>query len=132
MLHFSELSNCFTAALANRNFDLSTGSREVSRMLRSSHTPTEVSPLYRADLPKTDHVCISDVSLRHLVTTDVPKAFRSMAETGNAQAKEAFDKISGATTDATDLMRKAVQPLSRARNATTDSNNHRPLVEYCL
>ncbi len=39
--------------------------------------------------------------------TDVPQAFRAMAETGTTQAKEAFEKMSAATSEATDLLRKS-------------------------
>jgi phasin len=39
--------------------------------------------------------------------TDAPQAFRAMAETGTTQAKEAYEKMSAATTEATDLIRKS-------------------------
>ncbi|MDR3422100.1 MAG: phasin family protein [Xanthobacteraceae bacterium] len=39
--------------------------------------------------------------------TDAPQAFRAMTETGNAQAKEAYEKMSAATAEATDLIRKS-------------------------
>ena len=39
--------------------------------------------------------------------TDAPQAFRAMAETGTAQAKEAYEKMSATTSEATDLIRKS-------------------------
>ena len=39
--------------------------------------------------------------------TDAPQAFRAMAETGTAQTQEAYEKISAATAEATDLIRKS-------------------------
>jgi len=39
--------------------------------------------------------------------TDAPQAFRVMAETGAAQTKEDYEKISAATAEATDLIRKS-------------------------
>ena len=39
--------------------------------------------------------------------TDTPQAFRAMAETGTTQAKEAYEKMSAATSEATDLIRKS-------------------------
>jgi phasin len=36
---------------------------------------------------------------------DAPQAFRAMAETGTTQAKEAYEKMSAATAEATDLIR---------------------------
>jgi phasin len=39
--------------------------------------------------------------------TDAPQAFRAMAETGTAQAKEAYEKMNAATAEATDLIRKS-------------------------
>jgi phasin len=39
--------------------------------------------------------------------TDAPQAFRAMAETGTAQAKEAYEKMNVATAEATDLIRKS-------------------------
>jgi phasin len=37
--------------------------------------------------------------------TDVPKEFREMAEKGTAQAKETYEKMSAATTEAADLFK---------------------------
>jgi phasin len=39
--------------------------------------------------------------------TDAPQAFREMAETGTAQAKEAYEKMNTATAEATDLIRQS-------------------------
>jgi phasin len=39
--------------------------------------------------------------------TDTPQAFRAIAETGTSQAKEAYEKMSAATSEATDLIRKS-------------------------
>jgi phasin len=39
--------------------------------------------------------------------TDAPQAFRAIAETGTAQAKEAYEKMNAATAEATDLIRKS-------------------------
>jgi len=39
--------------------------------------------------------------------TDAPQAFRAMAETGTAQAKEAYEKMNATTAEATDLIRKS-------------------------
>jgi phasin len=39
--------------------------------------------------------------------TDAPQAFCAMAETGTAQAKEAYEKMNAATAEATDLIRKS-------------------------
>ena len=39
--------------------------------------------------------------------TDVPQTFRAMAETGTMQAKEAYEKMSAAKSEATDLIRKS-------------------------
>ena len=39
--------------------------------------------------------------------TDAPQALRAMAETGTAQAKEAYEKMNVATAEATDLIRKS-------------------------
>jgi phasin len=39
--------------------------------------------------------------------TDAPQAFREMAETGTTQAKETYEKMSAATTEAADLMKNS-------------------------
>jgi phasin len=39
--------------------------------------------------------------------TDAPQALRAMTETGTAQAKEAYEKMSASTAEATDLIRKS-------------------------
>ena len=39
--------------------------------------------------------------------TDAPEVFRAMAETGTTQAKEAYEKMSATTSEATDLIRKS-------------------------
>jgi phasin len=38
---------------------------------------------------------------------DAPEAFREMAEKGTTQAKEAYDKMNAATTEATDLIKNS-------------------------
>jgi len=39
--------------------------------------------------------------------TDAPQAFREMAENGTKQAKETYEKMSAATTDAADLIKNS-------------------------
>jgi phasin len=39
--------------------------------------------------------------------TDAPQAFREMAEEGTTQAKEAYEKMSAATTEAADLIKNS-------------------------
>ena len=52
--------------------------------------------------------------------TDAPETLRAMAETGNAQAKEAFGKISAATAEATDLVRKSCSTAVAGAQAYND------------
>jgi phasin len=52
--------------------------------------------------------------------TDVPEALRAMTETGNAQAKEAYGKISAATAEATDLIRKNCSTVIEGAQAYND------------
>ena len=51
---------------------------------------------------------------------DAPEAFREMAEKGTTQAKETYDKIDAATTDAADLIKnsysKAVKGMHNYNN----------------
>src|SRR3984885_6909084 len=42
--------------------------------------------------------------------TDAQQALRTMAETGTTQAKEAYEKMSAATSEATNLNRKSYSP----------------------
>ena len=51
--------------------------------------------------------------------TDVTQAFRATAEKGSAQAKEAFEKMSGITAEATDLIKNS---YSAAINGVQDYN----------
>ena len=52
--------------------------------------------------------------------TDAPKAFNDMAEKGVTQAKEAYGKMSAATTDAADLLKSS---FSTAVKGAQDYNN---------
>ena len=49
--------------------------------------------------------------------TGAPEALHAMTETGAAQAKEAYGKISAATADATDLIRKKLLDGCRGRSS---------------
>ena len=40
-------------------------------------------------------------------TTGAPQAFREMTEKGTAQAKETYEKMTAASTEAADLMQKS-------------------------
>ena len=51
---------------------------------------------------------------------DVTQAFRATAEKGSAQAKEAFEKVSAATAEATDLIKNS---YSTAVKGAQDYNN---------
>jgi phasin len=51
---------------------------------------------------------------------DAPQAFRATAEKGTAQAQEAFEKVSAATAEATDLMKNS---YSMAVKGVQDYNN---------
>ena len=52
--------------------------------------------------------------------TDAPQAFREIAENGIKQAKEAYEKMSAATTDAVDLIKNS---YSTAFDGIQDYNN---------
>jgi phasin len=52
--------------------------------------------------------------------TDAPQAFREMAEEGTTQAKEAYEKMSAATTEAADLIKNS---YSTAFKGVQDYNN---------
>jgi phasin len=52
--------------------------------------------------------------------TDATQAFRATAEKGTAQAKEAFEKVSAATAEATDLIKSSV---ATAVKGAQDYNN---------
>jgi phasin len=52
--------------------------------------------------------------------TDATEAFRATAEKGTAQAKEAFEKVSAATAEATDLIKNS---YSTAVKGAQDYNN---------
>ncbi len=56
---------------------------------------------------------------------DATQAFRATAEKGSAQAKEAFEKISGATAEATDLIKSS---YSTAVKGAQDYNTK--LIEF--
>jgi phasin len=47
---------------------------------------------------------------------DAPEAFREMAEKGTTQAKETYDKIDAATTEAADLIKNAVKGMQEYNN----------------
>ena len=52
--------------------------------------------------------------------TDAPQAFREIAENGTKQAKETYEKMSAATTDAVDLIKNS---YSTAFDGIQDYNN---------
>jgi phasin len=52
--------------------------------------------------------------------TDVPKEFREMAEKGTAQAKDTYEKMSAATTEAADLIKDS---YATAVKGMQDYNN---------
>jgi phasin len=52
--------------------------------------------------------------------TDAPEAFREIAENGTKQAKETYEKMSAATTDAVDLIKNS---YSTAFDGIQDYNN---------
>ena len=52
--------------------------------------------------------------------TDAPQAFREMAEKGTTQAKETYEKMSAATTEASDLIKNS---YSTAVKGVQDYNN---------
>ena len=52
--------------------------------------------------------------------TDAPQAFREMAQKGTAQAKQTYEKMSAATTEAGDLIKNS---YSRAIKGVQDYNN---------
>ena len=58
--------------------------------------------------------------LASIPQTDAPQAFREMAEKGTTQAKETYDKIDAATTEAADLIKnsclKAVKGMQEYNN----------------
>jgi hypothetical protein len=51
---------------------------------------------------------------------DAPQAFREIAENGNSQAKETYEKMNGATTEAADLIKNS---FSTAIKGLQDYNN---------
>ena len=57
--------------------------------------------------------------------TDAPQAFREMAENSTKQAKETYEKMSAATTDAADLIKNS---YSTAVEGVHDYNNK--LIEF--
>jgi phasin len=56
---------------------------------------------------------------------DAPEAFREMAEKGSTQAKETYDKIDAATTEAADLIKNS---YSKAVKGMQDYNNK--IIEF--
>jgi|HubBroStandDraft_4_1064222.scaffolds.fasta_scaffold416433_1 phasin len=52
--------------------------------------------------------------------TDAPQALRAMTEAGTAQAKEAYGKVSAATAEATDLIRKSCSTAVEGARAYND------------
>ncbi len=52
--------------------------------------------------------------------TDAPQVFRAMAETGTTQIKEAYEKMSAATSEATDLIRKSYSTAIEGVKAYND------------
>ena len=57
--------------------------------------------------------------------TDAPQAFRQIAENGTKQAKETYEKMSAATTDAVDLIKNS---YSTAFKGAQEYNNK--LIEF--
>ena len=57
--------------------------------------------------------------------TDVPKEFREMAEKGTAQAKDTYEKMSAATTEAADLIKDS---YATAVKGMQDYNNK--IIEF--
>ena len=57
--------------------------------------------------------------------TDAPQAFREIAENGTKQAKETYEKMSAATTDAVDLIKNS---YSTAFKGAQEYNNK--LIEF--
>jgi len=58
--------------------------------------------------------------LASIPKTDAPQAFREMAEKGTTQAKETYEKINAATTEAADLIKSS---YSTAVKGMQDYNN---------
>ena len=52
--------------------------------------------------------------------TDTPQAFREMAEEGTTQAKEAYEKMSTATTEAADLIKNSYSIVVRGAQDYND------------
>jgi hypothetical protein len=50
---------------------------------------------------------------------DAPEAFRDMAEKGTAQAKEMYEKMNAATTEAADLIRNSYSTAVKGMQTTT-------------
>jgi phasin len=63
--------------------------------------------------------------LASIPKTDAPQAFREMAEKGTTQAKETFEKINAATTEAADLIKSS---YSTAVKGMQDYNNK--IIEF--
>jgi phasin len=61
-----------------------------------------------------------------LPKTDAPQAFGEMVEKGTTQAKETYEKMSAATTDAADLIKDS---YSTAVKGVQDYNNK--FIEFC-
>jgi phasin len=69
-------------------------------------------------MPTTTHTATSKPTSSPM--TDAPQAFRAMAETGTTQAKEAYEKMSAATSEATDLIRKSYSTAVEAAQVYND------------
>ena len=63
--------------------------------------------------------------LASIPKTDAPQAFREMAEKGTTQAKETYEKINAATTEAADLIKNS---YSTAVKGMQDYNNK--IIEF--
>ena len=63
--------------------------------------------------------------LASIPKTDAPQAFREMAEKGTTQAKETYEKINAATTEAADLIKSS---YSTAVKGMQDYNNK--IIEF--
>ena len=61
--------------------------------------------------------------------SDVMQAFRATAENGSAQAKEAFENMTGATAETNPLIKYSFSRLLKVRSTTTpmSSNSLKPI-----
>ena len=74
---------------------------------------------------KTPHTETTAPKLAGIPKKDAPEAFREMAEKGTTQAKETYDKMNAATTEAADLIKNS---YSKAVKGMQDYNNK--IIEF--